>query len=225
MCFLAQLKAFVHLNNFEESRRSVSSMIFIFRPQINRSFCSTTFHEIRDSLLSRKYYKLREKTSDYAENAGGGKAETKRYVQGYAGGLPRKEGEELLRPFQEERLIHGPREHVAHPAARAFLDLNRAVLADHDHGHEAKIFVPPNQREQVFAAHAGHVEIGDDEIDAFPAMDLEQFFVGSGREDSDARPVQEAAALLQQGVDIFGNEDFNHGILSSLAWPWPLVRL
>jgi hypothetical protein len=75
MCYLAQLKTFVHLNHFEDSRKSVSGMIFW--PQINRNFYSTTFNEIRDSLLSRKYYKLKKK-SDYAENAGGGKAEAKR---------------------------------------------------------------------------------------------------------------------------------------------------
>jgi hypothetical protein len=74
MCYLAQLKTFIHLNHFEESRGSVSGMILW--PQINRNFCSTSFNEIR-SLLSRKYYKLKKK-SDYAENAGGGKAEAKR---------------------------------------------------------------------------------------------------------------------------------------------------
>lgn len=55
-----------------------------------------------------------------------------------------------------------------------------------------------SRRERTgFTAHAGHIELGDDEIDAFPAMDMEKFFVGSGREDGVLLPTTTTERCLR----------------------------
>jgi hypothetical protein len=67
--------------------------------------------------------------------------------------------------------------------------LGRVARADHDDRDTEQLRIFPDQGAEPFAAHAGRVEIGNDDVDVFRAMDLERFIMGRGNEKLHVGPV------------------------------------